>query len=180
MNDNQKKEASPVRKASDQSTDIVAHSHNIVMPAVTGKEALIAWKAYEELKGEILDPKVDIQKIQGKDFKKKSYWRKLATFFNLSIETVSEKAEKLGSTFVWHYTVKVTAPNGRYVEGIGSCDTFEKATKNSDGRYVDSYGNPAKPNSIHNIRSTAYTRAYNRAVSDLVGGGEVSAEEIND
>ena len=37
---------------------------------------------------------------------------------------------------------------------------------------------PAKPNSIHNIRTTAETRAFNRAVSNLVGGGEVSADEI--
>jgi hypothetical protein len=36
----------------------------------------------------------------------------------------------------------------------------------------------AKPNSLHNIRSTAETRAFNRAVSNLVGGGEVSADEI--
>lgn len=32
--------------------------------------------------------------------------------------------------------------------------------------------------SIHDILTTASTRAKNRAISDLVGGGEVSAEEI--
>jgi hypothetical protein len=31
----------------------------------------------------------------------------------------------------------------------------------------------------HNIRSHAHTRAFNRAVSNLVGFGEVSAEEID-
>lgn len=31
---------------------------------------------------------------------------------------------------------------------------------------------------LHNIESKAATRAINRAISDLVGGGEVSAEEI--
>jgi len=33
-------------------------------------------------------------------------------------------------------------------------------------------------NSRHNVRGTAHTRAYNRAVSNLIGGGEVSAEEL--
>jgi hypothetical protein len=32
---------------------------------------------------------------------------------------------------------------------------------------------------FHDITSTAYTRAANRAISDLVGGGEVSAEEVS-
>jgi hypothetical protein len=30
----------------------------------------------------------------------------------------------------------------------------------------------------HNVESKAQTRSYNRAILDLVGGGEVSAEEI--
>jgi hypothetical protein len=30
----------------------------------------------------------------------------------------------------------------------------------------------------HNLIATAETRAKNRAISDLVGGGEVSAEEL--
>lgn len=38
---------------------------------------------------------------------------------------------------------------------------------------------PAR-NSRHNVRGTAVTRAKNRAISDLIGGGEVSAEEISD
>jgi hypothetical protein len=35
-----------------------------------------------------------------------------------------------------------------------------------------------RKNTLHNTRSTAETRAFNRAVSNLVGGGEVSAEEV--
>ena len=55
---------------------------SIVMPAVSPEQALEAWKAYQALKTKIMEPS-DIQKIQGKDFLKKSYWRKIATFFNL-------------------------------------------------------------------------------------------------
>lgn len=170
---------------------------SIVMPAVSGKEALEAWKQYQDLKESIVDKEVDVQRIGDKDFLKKSYWRKVATFFNLSTEVVKEKNEKVGKTFVWHFTIKAIAPNGRYSIGVGSCDAFEKAVL-KDGKYMakgkvtkwgrTSAGKPfpeefeyveAVPNSIHNIRSTAETRAYNRAVSNLVGGGEVSAEEVD-
>jgi hypothetical protein len=155
---------------------------SIVMPAVSAKEAMEAWKQYQELKENIVDIKVDVQQIDGKDFLKKSYWRKLATFFNLTTEVVEERKEVIGKTIVWHFTVKATAPNGRSAIGAGSCDAFEKATL-KDGEYIryDKFKKtyvPAKPNSIHNIRSTAETRATNRAISNLVGGGEVSAEEV--
>jgi hypothetical protein len=140
----------------------------VVMPAVTPAEAKKIWNEYEKMKLAVLDPKNDIQKIQGRDFKKKGYWRKLATFFNLSIEVVEERAEEIKNNEgqvvnkVWHFVVRATAPNGRSVIGSGSCDMLEKGTRNT----------------YHNTRSTAETRAYNRAVSNLVGGGEVSAEEV--
>ena len=175
----------------------VQNTDAIVMPAVNGKEALVAWQAYLDLKEAIVDKEVDVQMIENKAFLKKSYWRKVATFFNLSVEVVKEKRESIGKTFVWHFTCKAIAPNGRFAIGVGSCDAFEKATL-KDGKYV-AKGNvtkwgksasgksypvefewtDAKPNSIHNIRSTAETRAFNRAVSNLVGGGEVSAEEVD-
>ena len=149
---------------------------SIVMPEVDGTQALEVWKAYQELKGKIIE-KSDIQVIQGKEFLKKSYWRKVATFFSLTIDVVSESHEQLGRTIVWHFTIKATAQNGRSSIGTGSCDAYEKATLR-DGQYVDRYNKPALPNSLHNIRSTAETRATNRAISNLVGGGEVSADEI--
>lgn len=164
------------------SKEVAVVNNEIVMPAVDGLGAIEAWNAYQDLKNKILDPKVDIQTIKGQEFKKKSYWRKVATFFNLTIETREERHEMVGRTMVWHFTVRAIAPNGRYIEGIGSCDVYEKATLR-DGEYKMPGKNggwyPATPNSLHNTRSTAYTRAFNRAVSDLVGGGEVSAEEVD-
>ena len=47
--------------------------------------------------------------------------------------------------------------------------------------HVDNRWRMIKPVSevnVHNIVATAATRAKNRAISDLVGGGEVSAEEL--
>jgi hypothetical protein len=150
---------------------------SIVAPAVTTEEAVKMWKAYQELKQKIVEDD-DKQKIGDSEFLKKSYWRKLATFFNLTVEVQKEDKEQLGKTFVWHFTCKATAPNGRSAIGTGSCDIYEKA-KLVNGKYVNSWGKPAVPNTLHNIRSTAETRAFNRAVSNLVGGGEVSAEEAN-
>lgn len=166
----------------------------IVMPAVSSKDAVSAWKQYQELKAAIAEDS-DKQEIQKKIFLKKSYWRKIATFFNLTVDVVSESHEQIGKTMVWHFTCKAIAPNGRSAIGVGSCDAFEKAIKTDDGYMTEkvlswkrlSNGKnipdekqlvPAQPNSLHNIRSTAETRAFNRAVSNLVGGGEVSADEI--
>lgn len=177
--------------------DLPTITDGIVMPAVTGEQALEAWEKYQDLKAKIIDRNTDVQIIQNKEFLKKSYWRKIATFFNLSVEVVEEHSEKLGHTFVWHFTCKAVAPNGRTAVGVGSCDAYEKAELR-DGKYmskgrVTKWGKTpegksypqefewveASPNSIHNIRSTAETRAFNRAVSNLVGGGEVSAEEVD-
>lgn len=156
---------------------------DIVMPSVTPEQAKIAWKKYQDLKASIVTND-DVQLIQGKKFLRKSYWRKVATFFNLTVEVIDEKSEQIGKTYVWHFTARATAPNGRSAIGTGSCDAYEKA-KMRDGKYVawdyrSSKWVDAAPNSLHNIRSTAETRAVNRAISNLVGGGEVSSDEIVD
>ena len=135
----------------------------IVMPAVSATEAVKAWDTYLELKEKIAT-KEDTQFIQGRPFFKKSYWRKLATFFNLSVGVIKEREEGTNENRIYHFVCKATAPNGRYAVGTGTCDQMEKGRKNT----------------IHNTRSTAETRAFNRAVSNLVGGGEVSAEEAGE
>lgn len=171
-------------KAEKETKALAPVQEAIVMPAVSTKEAVEAWQQYQDLKAKIKEPS-DVQEIQGNEFLKKSYWRKIAAFFNLTIEVVSEEKEKLGSTFVWHFTIKAIAPNGRSAIGTGSCDMYEKAEFDPETKQYMATNRktgqkfPAKPNSIHNIRTTAETRAFNRAVSNLVGGGEVSAEEVN-
>ena len=151
-------------------------TQGIVMPAVNAQQAVEAWTEYLKLKKAIVDRETDIQVIQGKEFLKKSYWRKVSTFFNLSVRKIDESHEVIGKTVVWHFTIEAVAPNGRTAVGTGSCDAFEKATL-VNGKYM-SWGKEATPNSLHNIRSTAETRATNRAISNLVGGGEVSADEV--
>ncbi len=133
----------------------------IVMPAVSADKALAAWKEYEDLKNKICTPN-DKQDIGGKIYLKKSYWRKIATFFNLSLECVKETRQELGIGFTYLISYKAIAGNGRFSYGDGSCSSDEKGITKTE----------------HTTRATAHTRAYNRAVSNLVGGGEVSAEEI--
>lgn len=181
-----------------ESQALIVKNSAIVLPAVTPDEAKKSMEEYQNLKKSIIDEKSDVQDIAGEKFLKKSYWRKLATFFNITVDVVEEKHEMIGGNIIWHFICKAVAPNGRSSIGSGSCDQYEKATKRGDkwmkkGEVTKWGKNPktgksfpmefnwmmAEPNSIHNTRSTAETRAFNRAVSNLVGGGEVSAEEVN-
>lgn len=133
----------------------------IVTPAVSAEEALAAWKRYEDLKSSIVTAN-DKQDIQGKTYLKKSYWRKIATFFNLSCECMTDERQDRLDFFTYEITYKATAPNGRFSYGDGACSSNEKGLEKTE----------------HNTRAIAHTRAYNRAVSNLVGGGEVSYEEV--
>jgi len=152
----------------------------IVMPVISPEEAKKSWDAYENMKAVIKTPS-DFMVIEGKAFLKKSYWRKMATFFNLDVEIVEEDNEVIGKTFAYHFTVKATAPNGRSAIGTGSCDAYEGAVLKEGTYYKYNKINGwqlAAARTIHVIRTTAETRATNRAISNLIGGGEVSAEEM--
>lgn len=140
-------------------------SIELVRPVGTPEEAKKVMEEYQELCNSLLDDG-DRQIIQGKVFKKKSAWRKLAKAFNLSTYIVEERSEKVTmdgkDILVFHFKAKAVAPNGCFAEGTGSCDTSEKGLNKT----------------IHNTRTIAETRAVNRAISSLIGSGEVSAEEM--
>lgn len=175
----------------------------ISKPLVSATEAQLVWAEYQKLAQAICTPD-DIQKIGDKDFKKKSFWRKIDKFFGLSLILMSEKEEvknvlirkktetkkgkygeyeketteveyypleivpdlkdneQLKKTIVFKVLYRAIAPNNQYIDGDGACDTWEKGY----------------PNSYHDARAIAHTRAKNRAISDLAGFGEVSAEEV--
>jgi len=101
----------------------------------------------------------------------KSWRSKLTRFFGISVEIVSETTEQLADgSFVVKVIAKAIAPNGLFMFGDGACWSKTKNEKDRRGNPIDIY---------HNTRSHAITRAKNRAVLELVGFGEVSAEEIN-
>lgn len=148
-------------KGGDMDKDMIV-KEPIVMPAVSKEKALEAFRAYQDLAKEICTED-DVQEIQGKPFKKKSFWRKCQRFFNLSLEKIAERREEVDSKFVYHFVYRAIAPNGAYVDGCGSCSSDEKGLTKTE----------------HTTRAIAETRAKNRAIADLCAFGEVSAEEIS-
>lgn len=125
----------------------------------------LAISEYRRIQG-VLDQALPdcMMTIQGRSFRKKSYWRAVCTAFNLTVELHQETMEVLDGVLVVLVMYKATAPNGRVAFGDGACTAKEKRSGQD---------------SIHNVRSHAHTRAFNRAVSNLVGFGEVSAEEVD-
>ena len=141
----------------------IAKDEGIMLPEV----AAARMRLFEQLKLSLLTDH-DIQTIPTKDgrrsFIKRSGYRKLALAFNISDEIIKEEREQDPATglTVWRIHVRASEKAGRSAVGIGACSTKERAFAHPD----------------HDIYATAHTRAKNRAISDLIGSGEISAEEI--
>lgn len=140
-------------------------SYPVVRPAVDTATALATWKAFQELKQKI-KTKDDVVSIKGNEYLTKSFWRKMATFFNLSNRIVKkeEKTDSKGRMTAVYYEVEVSAPNGRTTIGVGVCSRFERAFAHAD----------------HDVTAMAHVRALNRAISDMIAGGQTSAEEMGE
>ncbi len=148
------KQVAPVRPILDQP---------LLRPVASAADLVEAWLAYVEIKSKLLVPD-DYLEIRGKRLVKKSGWAKIQTAFGISDEVINEERKEYKDYFVYHVTVKAIAGNGRFATGLGSCGSNERSFLHPD----------------HDARATAQTRARNRAVSSLVGGGELSAEEIQE
>ena len=98
-------------------------------------------------------------------FLKRSGWRKLAFWYSLDlqVERIDLDRDENGVVIRAHVIARATHPNGRFADGDGGCSARERGF--------------AKPE--HDIAAVAVTRATNRAISNLVGMGEVSAEEVD-
>jgi hypothetical protein len=146
-----------------QVLDIVPVERSIFVPDVD--TALKAWHAYQNLCRNLLDDD-DYAKIKGKTYRKRGGWSKLRRAFNITTAVIDSGWEDLSDDdFGFYVTIRASFPDGRYEDGDGYCDSIEM----SNGR-ID----PTR----HNVRAKAMTRAKNRATSDLIGAGEVSAEEM--
>lgn len=169
----------------------VEAEEKILAPVISAENAEKAMQAYQELCAAVLIPwdkrkiengvivqesdyqRIPVRRKEGgrwitefKDFPRKSAWRKLGKFYRISDEIVDrERVDREDGSFVWHYTVKSVAPDGQYTFGVGSCDSKEI----HDERRRE-----------HDTESKAHTRAKNRATSDLIGFGQVSAEEVGE
>jgi len=148
---------------------------------------------YNHVKKSIVDQS-DFHTYQGKPRMKKSGWRKFIKPFNLSVELIRE--EDLGKenphvyekhigpdgnpdihaeVWVKVSVTHVNCPNckleikGQFIEAVGLKSKSEYWSK--DWTNFGSYN-------LHNLITTARTRAENAGISDLVGFGEVSYEEV--
>ena len=168
-------------KAEVVTKDKIQEAPAIVDTGVVDVEnAVESWNAYQELCGILLDEEKDFQYYKAKEkddngkdiwvtkrFPKKSAWFKLGRAFNVDTEIIEKTVErgKNGQVKEAYYRVRAWLPNKqRCVEADASCDIWEKGKSKSSG---------------HDLRTTAETRATNRAIAKLIGAGEVSAEEIN-
>jgi len=177
------------------------------LPVFSGATMGRAFTAYRELQSALDQAMPDqIMKIGDRQFRKKGYWRAVRVAFGLTVKATEERREVAGTfddgheNFGYLVTYSASAPNGRQVEGDGACFASEKAGKfrcphphpDREG-YTLHYPGERCPDfdpgyvwrelpaqaTEHNVRSHAHTRAFNRAVSNLVGFGEVSAEEVD-
>lgn len=134
----------------------------ILKPVSSVENIIDAYREYNRLKDNLLI-EGDYQVIKNKKCIKKSGFRKLATAFGISTEIVRENRINFEKYFVYEITVRATSPNGRFSEACASCASNEKEFSHLE----------------NDVRATAQTRGTNRAIADLIGSWEVSAEELN-
>jgi hypothetical protein len=195
---------SEVQEAQDENErkthDVIKPDSNksgIVRPVENVDEVVEMYDQFEDIKAKLLDKQKDLTDISGNPHVNKSGWRKIATAFNVST-SIKDKRSWTDENDIVHAEVEAiaVAPNGKQTSGMGRCSSNESnfTTKLSNSvRYDESEDSerivridgkwrviptPMEVNS-HNLMAIAETRAKNRAISDLVGGGEVSAEEMD-
>lgn len=153
------------------------------------------YREYEQLKADLLEP----SDYQDDEFIKKSGWRKIATAFNVDVDVADTARELSDGVIRYQVEAVATAPNGKTARALGMAESSESNFMETVDTTVDnraSDGDPTEDDDVfrvdgkyrrlrdpravkeHDVLTLAATRAKNRAISDLVGGGEVSAEEV--
>lgn len=150
-------------------TDVLIAPRATQIQPLDLRETRAMMTAYQQGLREIVDED-DYQAFRGRDgetnkFLKRSGWRKIATWFGLDLEIRSRDLERGEDDRIIraHVVVRAIAPNGRYADGDGGCSITERGFSKAE----------------HDIPATATTRATNRAISNLVGMGSMSAEELD-
>ena len=165
----------------------------MVRPVATLADAQAVFEAFQAAKLSLLT-KADVQSAGDGNFLKKDAWRKLALYFGITCQKLGEGMIESPGGRVWGVTYRATGRNGTFQDGTGYCSWTEEfaagraaAAENKAaaklesgewdegraGRHVDA----ARAKLEHDVRSTAETRAKTRAISDLLGGGEVTNAE---
>jgi hypothetical protein len=135
-----------------------------------------AMRAYQDLLPKLLSPsdyqEAGFENGAPRRFVKKSGWRKIATAFDLDVQLIRSTIDRAddGTPLRAEVWARAITPSGRSMDGDGYCSVDESR-----------FAKPSARGKLENdLRATAATRAVNRAISGLVGMGEVSAEEVTD
>ncbi len=127
-----------------------------------------AFRKFEDFKTKVLTD-VDAINIQGHRVVKRSGWSKWRLACNVSDRIVEqERTPRTGRDADGHFSWRVITevshhPTGRSSMGVAICSSAERKSWTHEE---------------HDVYATAATRSKNRATSDLIGGGELSAEEL--
>lgn len=134
----------------------VAQTRALMETYQRGLEQIVSDSDYQEFKD---------RGGETRKFLKRSGWRKIATWFGLDLQISSREIDRdeRGKIIRAHVVCRAVATNGRYADGDGGCSIDER-------RF-------SKPE--HDIPAVATTRATNRAISNLVGMGSLSFEELS-
>lgn len=152
-----------------ETTALAVREVSGVLPVDTPEQARDAWRQYHEIQAAIMTP-ADYQTYNGVKRPNKSFVKKVQRHYQLSVSITRCERQDLGDgDYGYLVTARASAPNGYFVEATGGCSTTEKRFQNAE----------AKKRAFHDIIGTAETRATNRAVLNLIGGGIVTAEEVN-
>ena len=152
------------KKEQEYPMEIVTQEHAISTPVynITKADVKAHLDMYKFVKNQIIDT-TDFAEVKGRKFLKKSGVRKFINAFGISVELVEKRVFELNNDTHAEVRVRAITQKGQFVEGIGLKSMSELYDK-----------------TLHNLISTAWTRAVNRAILDLVAFGEVSAEEVID
>ncbi len=144
------------------------------------------FELFERVKRSVLDDRVDVLYIgsQGApvpyakrkeaptQYIRKSGWRKLAMVFGVNLKVLEMDREDHedddGPYYLWNARVRAEhLASGKYAEGIGVASSRDQFFTRGGKRRADE----------KDIKLKAQTVGANRAISDLIGGGQMSAEE---
>ncbi len=144
------------------------------------------FELFERVKRSVLDDRVDVlyigsggapvpyakRKEASTTYIRKSGWRKLAMVFGVNLKVLDMDREvhqdANGPYYLWNARVRAEhLASGKYAEGIGVASSRDQFFTRSGKRAADE----------KDIKLKAQTVGENRAISNLIGGGAMSAEE---
>lgn len=117
----------------------------------------------------LLDPKVDMSKIQGKDFIRKSGWNVINGYFNVKTHPTKSWRNEYPDGEYAIIVVVEAIKEGRSVSRSATCTSQEMKAKHHGENYASLESN---------CYGMAETRAVGRASAAWYMVGDVSAEEV--